>query len=500
VIHPRTVILAFVAALALGSLATPTATAQPAPSPADIEAAKKAFNEGKALFEAKKYGEAVEKFKESYRLSKNPLLLYNIAVSLGANNQEDMALFYYKKFLTDAPADAAQRPDAETAAKALEAKLGPGAGQSGTAPTGTGGGTKPDPTKTEPKPEPPKGPTKIKPPGTYTAADFKHRAVEEAPPNKPLDLTCVVPVDSGFGVTMFFRSAGEAQFTPVPMKWRYNELVGRVPAKKMIGTSVQYYLEVKDQAGGVVTKVAKAASPNVVYLEATASAQFYPDFNPDTASTVHEEGGGAATTAVNTGGGGGAGGGTPRVEDDPLHADTSDDPLAQGPPKGNGGKRVGDATTFTPDGGGGGGGGGGGPHGDGFMDVGSSKFKYTKWGTTIVGVGLLATSVVFYFRATNAADTIETEASASTCPDGMPRPCEFDDFLRDAEATGKSAETMSMVTLGVGAAITGVAAYFWIKDLRGGGREHASRARKKKMIAAPSIGGGVIGGTAAWEW
>jgi hypothetical protein len=292
---------------------------------------------------------------------------------------------------------------------------------------------------------------------------------------------------------MYFRSAGEAQFTPVPMKWRYNELVGRIPAKKMIGTSVQYYLEVKDQAGGVVTKVAKAASPNVVYLEATASSQFYPDFNPDTASTVHEEGGGA-TTAVTTGGTGGTGGTGPTRTDgeDPLRADTSDDPLASGPPKGGNGKRVADSTTFVDE-----------PvitHGDGFMDVGSGKFKATKWAATGVGLGLLATSVIFYFRATNAADTIETEAGSSTCPDGNPAPCEFDDFLRDAEATGKSAETISMVTLGAGVAITGVAAYYWIKELRGGGREHASRPGKKKVIAAPAIGDGMIGGTAAWEW
>ena len=72
--------------------------------------AKKAFGEGKALFDEGKLPEAVEKFKESYRLSQNPLLLYNIGFTLDQAGQKDKALFYYRKFLADAPQgrDAAQ--------------------------------------------------------------------------------------------------------------------------------------------------------------------------------------------------------------------------------------------------------------------------------------------------------------------------------------------------------------------------------------------------------
>ena len=55
---------------------------EPAPTPAQIEKAKKAFQEGKKLHEQKKLPEAIEKFKESYNLSKNPLLLYNIGLTM----------------------------------------------------------------------------------------------------------------------------------------------------------------------------------------------------------------------------------------------------------------------------------------------------------------------------------------------------------------------------------------------------------------------------------
>jgi hypothetical protein len=502
--HPRSLLFAVVTAIGLGAAAAP-ATAQPdaAPTEADIAAAKKAFGEGKALFDQKKYGEAVDKFKESYRLSKRPTLLYNIAISLELNKQKDMALFYYRKFMSDAPADDAQRPDAQTRMKALEGELGTDAGKTdaGTPDGGTPDGGKtdagtPDGGKTDGgKPDKPvKQPITVKPAGTYTAADFKHRIVEEAPPAKPLDLTAAVPDDSGFTVTLFFRGAGEAQFTSVPMKWRYNELVGRIPAAKMSGTSVQYYIDVKDPAGTIVTKVAKATSPNVIYLEAAASPQFYPDWNPDAApaSNTPDVPTGDGNKVVSTGGGR-----RPIDDEDPLRNDTSDDPLRAD-------TRVATGGTFGDTGTGGTGNETPGGSGNGFFDVGSSKFTAMKWGTTAVGAGLLATSIVFYIRAGDSASTLEQEATNNTCFGGEEPPCEFDPYLQDAESTGKSAETISMVTFGVGVAITAVAGYYWIKQLRGAPAPKETKANRKKrtrtFIATPAIGDGVLGGAAAWEW
>jgi hypothetical protein len=515
VIHPRTVILAVAAALAIGIAAAPSpAFAGPGdtPSDADMEAAKKAFLDGRKAFDAKKYDVAVEKFKESYRLSKKPTLLYNIALALELNSQKDMALFYFRKFLTDAPADDEQRPDATTRVKSLEGTLGPDAGKTDTGKTDTGktdtgktdtGKTdtgKTDTGKTDTgKVDTVKTPVKIKPAGTYAATDFKHRVVEEAPPGKPLDLTAVVPEDSGFAVTLYYRGSGQASFTAAQMKWRYNELVGRIPAAQMAGTSVQYYIEVKDTAGTVVTKVAKPASPNVIYLESTASSQFYPDWDPNAASTNAISTG--TSEKPDTGTTTNTGGSRPIDDEDPLRRDTSEDPLSGN----NNNKRVADntnlggGTTETPGGGGGGG---------GFMDVGSTKFKYMKWGTTAVGGALLATSIFFYLRAGSFSTALVDESAAhvgSTCPgDGMPPPCEFDETLSGYESTGKSAETISKVTFGIGLAVTGVAVYYWIKDLRGSGRREskpvAGNKKNRSFVATPAIGDGVIGGAAAWSW
>ena len=94
------------------------------PTPEQMEQAKKAFGEGKALHDQGKLAEAIEKFKESYRLSKRPQLLYNIAFTMDEAKQ-DLALFYYEKYLKDAPADAGQRPSVTDRVKALEQqKLG----------------------------------------------------------------------------------------------------------------------------------------------------------------------------------------------------------------------------------------------------------------------------------------------------------------------------------------------------------------------------------------
>ena len=85
----------FFIAIVLGTIvpASSALAEDPAPTKEQLDQAKKAFGEGKALYDEKKFPEAVEKFKESYRLSRNPLLLYNIGHTLDQAGQKDKALF-----------------------------------------------------------------------------------------------------------------------------------------------------------------------------------------------------------------------------------------------------------------------------------------------------------------------------------------------------------------------------------------------------------------------
>jgi len=93
----------------------------PPPTQQDLAAAKKEFEAGNALYKQGKLAEAVERLKESYRLSKNAFLLYNIGHIYDQLGQKDKTLEYFKKFLAEAAANAPMRPDVQKRVTELEA-------------------------------------------------------------------------------------------------------------------------------------------------------------------------------------------------------------------------------------------------------------------------------------------------------------------------------------------------------------------------------------------
>ena len=420
----------------------------PAPTPQQIEQAKKAFGEGKKLHDAGKLPEAIEKFKESYRLSKNPLLLYNIGLTMEEAGMEDLALFYYRKFIKDAPADAQQRGTVAERVTALEKKFGaqpaePGASKATEPPAAIAKAPPADPAKA------------IKPPGTYSASDFQHEAVETAPPGKPLDVTAFVPQDSGFAVTLYYRTAGEGKFTAKTMRWRYKELVARIPAPKMIGSAVQYYIEVKDTGGTVVTRSGKATSPNLVNLEKGATQRFYPDFTDEgeqklSASEINER---------------------DVDEDDPLNKNK----------KHKKPKKVAhsDDGMTRPD---------SGAPGNGFRDVGSSKFRYAKWGSSIAAGTFLGLGIFSFVQAKAYARALEDDAAKT----GQ-MPHTYDDYARGLEATGKRYQTIERISLGVGAVGGVIAGYYWYKELTAKKRGELTVA---KTFVAPAVSDTYVGAAA----
>jgi hypothetical protein len=378
---------------------------------------------------------------------------------------EDLALFYYRKFLSDAPADAQQRPTVEERVKTLGAKFNPNPQPDNK----DNKDNKVETGPTKPVETGPKKPVVIKPPGTYSATDFQHEVVEAAPPAKPLDVTAFVPEDSGFTVTLYFRTTGEGKFSEKEMRWRYKELVARIPAPKMIGNSVQYYIEAKDATGAVVTRSGKSTSPHLITLEPGAPQRFYPDFTEEGEAKVTE----ADIKARDD-------------EDDPLnkgkkHTQTSqathDDPIL-GP-------------TEQPAG-----------PGNGFRDVGSSKFKYTKWGSTIAAGAFIGIGVYSYILAGRYASDLEDWSKQCAAP-----PCNpFDQTSADNESSGKRFQTISNVTLGLGIAMTAVAGYFWYKELTAKKRGElkvgkASGSPETSWVMVPSVGTDgtttIMGGTAA---
>ncbi len=445
-------------ALALAALvATPAITSQrvayaddPAPTPAQLEAAKKAFMEGKTLHDQGKLPEAIEKFKESYRLSKKPTLLYNIGVTMEEAGMEDLALFYYRKFLTDAPADAAQHDEVVGKVKALEKKFDPNAGKA----------TPPE-VKPEVKPDPEAhGNGTVKPAGTYKEKDFQHQVVEDAPPGKPLDVSAFVPEDSGWVVTLYFRGAGDPSFTAKPMKWHYKQLIARIPGSKVSGSSIQYYVEARDAGGKEVARAGKSTSPNLVNIDASAQAHFFPDFTDNTAGAT-----GPAAVDVKH-----------HDEEDPLHKSVT--PVVPDQPA------VPDQPVAPIDG-------NGGP-----TDVGSKKFEGLKWGTTAAAGTFLGLSLVFYLAAGSQASNLANDAKSCGTP-----PCRaFDSTDQSFQDAGHSRQTWSRVAFGAGIVATGVAAYFWYRELtKKPGEQPAPKPATglDSMIIAPAIGDGFAGAAVA---
>ena len=446
-------------AVALAAMApVRSAFADDPPTKEQLEQAKQAFEDGKALHDQGKLLEAVEKFKESYRLSKNPLLLYNIGLTLDEAGQKDNALLYYRKFLSDAPATAAQRATAADRVKVLEKeKLDADLNGPPTPPEN------PTPPTQPTEPAPPDHKTgAIKPAGTYSAKDFQHQSVDSAPPGKPLDITAFVPEDSGFTVTLYYRGQGDSTFTAKPMTWRYKELVARIPAKKMAGNSIQYYLEVKDQGGNVVTRSGKSTDPNLVSIEAGAQPHFYMDMN--------DSGDQASPTDIRH-----------HDEEDPLHPHTGQvEPHTI--PDDN------ENPTPTPE-----------TPGQGFVDVGSTKFRYAKWGTTGGAAALIGVGIATYILAGKQADSLANDTKSCGPPPCRPFDSKFDQAWQDA---GKRYQTISNVTLGLGIATAAVAGYFWYKEFTA--KKHGelsagakSSSPESSWMIAPALGDGFAGAAAA---
>ncbi|HEY0194408.1 MAG TPA: hypothetical protein VGC42_25020 [Kofleriaceae bacterium] len=361
----------------------------PAPSKAQLERAKQAFAAGKRLHDAGKLTEAIERFKQSYALSKNPLLLYNIALTmeeLGADNL-DLAVVFYRRFLAEAPADAPQRAEVGDRIAAITRKLEPAA---------------PEP------PPPPPPPIVAAPPvsaPSYGAADFQHQAIESAPPGAPLDLTATTPPDAHFTVVLFFRGADEPGFASTPLRPHGDALVARILAARVAGRSLQYYLEVRDAAGNVVTRAGKPSSPNVVALDASAPPHTLPD--------VVE---GPITPAPPI-----ALGLTGRDHEDPMAHPAE--------------------LTAVP--------------------AGPSPLTIAKWTATGVALAGIATGITFYALAVNHSNALASDATGCGTP-----PCQrYDSFDRDLQHTGKLDQTIANVTLFSGIAVAAVAGYLWYRDL-----------------------------------
>jgi hypothetical protein len=289
---------------------------------------------------------------------------------------------------------------------------------------------------------------KIEEPQKAAITEFMHKVIEETPPGKPLDITAFTPEGSGWQVTLFYRAAGEIRYDSRLMRPRYNELVGRIPASKTQGKSLQYYIEVRDKTGALVTRTGRAASPNLVFVDPDAKPRFYPDLDQEEGWESPEQ-----TEAP-----------TPTV-------------------------------LATPE-----------PTGD-KRDTGLTPLEYAKWGTTGGAVAMAGLWLVFQQSAANMAVSIENEADRSRrtddCPSGPP--CRsFSQFQKELQKRGQRYELIANVSLTLAVASTIAAAYLWQTEYtRKAARPRANTGTGKSTVTAvpqltavPMLGRDFVGGAA----
>ncbi len=380
------------------------------PSAVDMAKAKEAFMKGRELFDAKDFENAVDQFKESYKLSKNPVLLYNIAFTHDEIGDAQMAKFYYEKFLKDTDKGAANRDLARKRLRVLKKEAGSSTDEA--------------------------------PVNSVTA--FKHAVIDEAPPGFPLDIVAVVPEGVPWRVVLHYRPAGEPKFTSLEMRYRFKELVARIPKTATAGKNVQYYIEVEDGSGKVLERSGEPTSPHIVYMEPGAKPRYYRETN--TAAPV-----------------------VPTVTDD-------DSPI--------GGGTTGGGTT-----------GGSMDTSGGWTDVQSSKFSKLKWGTTAGAGALFLLSGTFYLISSNHSNTLEDEAIRSEFGNCPSAPCnQFAQKQKDLQSLGQTYETLGTVGLALGAATAVAAGALWYMDLTDKGDKKKSTT---SLITVPAIGDNYLGASAS---
>jgi tetratricopeptide (TPR) repeat protein len=468
-------------AAVLVSLCAPVVTraadapAQAAPSDEELDAAKEHFVKGKELYEKGDKKGAVDEFKLAYKLSKNAILLYNVALVYDELGEKAKALHYYEKFVKEAPDSDKTKENKKTSTgrvAVLTKELAADDDEE----------IKPAATAPAPAATPAPAPAPAEPAKKVVTA-FTHATLDEAPPAKPIDVTALVPDGVDWKLSLYYRTAGKDEFTAVKMKPRFQELVGRIPADVVKGASLQYYIEVKDAAGKLVAQSGSPASPNIVYLEAKAKSHFYREAG-DPEETVEEVVAKPDPKANEASEG--------LDDEDPLGEGTgvrgqldSDIDLGGSSEDEPGRAIVGDGSGQPTDNG--------------------NKVKWAKWGTTGGAAVLLGTSIVLYMSAASYADKLESDTNR-VC---TPMPCQFDDYSADLQSTGQTMETWSKITFGAGLVTAGVAGYFWYRELvldkRGTGVRAAQTPAGKsddeassgvRFLAAPMIGDGVVGGAA----
>lgn len=276
--------------------------------PEVVAEAKKHYKLGQDAYAEGKYDVAIKELKKAYLLKRIPAILVNIASTYRKTHDFEMALYFYRKFLTESAADDKQRPSVETAigetekerdaanqpkhlepakpavemAKPVAEPAKPVAEPAAKAPA-DGSQSAPAPAAAKsaapaPAAGAPEAAAGAAPAAEAAHADkpvteWAHTPIDAVPPGQPVDVRVQMPVMKGVKVKAFYRREGQASFDSIELKRRGNEKVARLPEIVSSGRTFQYYVEARDAAGTLVKNSGSQDSPNIVLVDPTARPQ-----------------------------------------------------------------------------------------------------------------------------------------------------------------------------------------------------------------------------------
>lgn len=263
--------------------------------------AKKHYKLGQDAFAAGQYDMAIKELKRAYVLKRIPAILVNIAMTYRKTKDFEMATYFYRKFLAEAPPEDKQRQQVEAAIGEVEkektaaaappmapakpaveaAKPAVEPAKPAVAPAKPAEGAGPAAAPGAPGAE---GAAKAAAPGAEgaptaeaaadkPASEWAHTPIDAVPPGQAVDVRVQMPVMKGVKVKVFYRKEGQAAFESVELKRRGNEKVARLPSNVAEGKAFQYYVEARDGAGTLVKSSGNEFNPNIVLIDPTARPQ-----------------------------------------------------------------------------------------------------------------------------------------------------------------------------------------------------------------------------------
>ena len=364
--------------------------------------AKEHYKAGLEAYQSGNYGSAIKELKKAYLLKRLPAFLLNIGATYRKMGDNDHAISYYKKYLTEAP-EARDRADVEKIVAELQSG---GAKETGVA----------SDEKTAEKPA--EAPAAAAPAAEEPkAVAFTHTPVDAAPPDTPVDVRVTMPVMKGVKVYLYYREAGAPEFSSVVMKRKGPDKVGRIPATAMNGKSIQYYIEAKDDKGNLINKAGSQSEPNVVMIDPNAKPVMLAG-EGESAPAAAAEGGKGSRDALDD-------------EQAPIMGTVAQERAARARASGaSGGKRFGGAF-------------------------------YTGLVFAVAGVALVATGSWALYQAKSYADALSYDSTGAPCGNmpckfNDPKAMPYDDTV--VQQRGQSYNTMGIGLMAAGsvAAVAGV--------------------------------------------